>query len=188
MTYPHGRGRDVEHLIERALAIDDPAVWGTVHGLVMVLMEMHQRGLTRILALTEADGPHGSTLVRRLAADADIGPLLVLHDLHPVSLVTRVNQALAEARPYLRSHGGDVEVLSVEPTGRVHLRLNGQAPAGRPSDVLLRSTVERAIYDAAPDVTDLVVDEGAPDVLPIEGFVPLAELRLSPDEPPAGMR
>ena len=186
MTYPHGRGREVEHLIERALALDDPAVWGTLHGVTMLLMDMHQRALRQILALTEANGPHGATLVARLAADPVIGPLLVLHDLHPVSLLTRVDQALAEARPYLRSHGGDVEVLSVEPTGRVHLRLNGGAEQG-PSDVMLRSAVERAIYEAAPDVTDLVVDEGPSPVDRTNGFVPIAEVLRAAHEPPAGM-
>ena len=37
--------------------------------------------------------------------------LLLLHGLHPVPLEARVRAALDEVRPYLESHGGDVELL-----------------------------------------------------------------------------
>ena len=42
-----------------------------------------------------------------------VGGLLMLHGLHPLDLETRVRQALDQVRPYLRSHGGNVELLGV---------------------------------------------------------------------------
>ena len=44
--------------------------------------------------------------VRAVAGDELLGHLLLLHDLHPVDVGTRVASALEEVRPYLGSHGG----------------------------------------------------------------------------------
>ena len=52
--------------------------------------------------------------------------LLLVHGLHPYSVETRVEQALASVRPYLGSHGGDVELLGVSDDGLVRLRLLGE--------------------------------------------------------------
>ena len=57
-------------------------------------------------------------------SDELVAHLLLVHDLHPVDVETRVAQALEEVRPYLGSHGGDVELLGVE-DGVARLRLGG---------------------------------------------------------------
>ena len=45
-----------------------------------------------------------------LAGDELVEHLLLLHGLHPVSVEERVREALDGVRPYLGSHGGDVEL------------------------------------------------------------------------------
>ena len=45
------------------------------------------------------------TLIYR-AGDELVEHLLLVHDLHPLSLEDRVNDALGEVTPYLESHGG----------------------------------------------------------------------------------
>ena len=46
-----------------------------------------------------------------MADDGVVGSLLLIHGLHPVPLEERVTGALDEVRPYMKSHGGDVELL-----------------------------------------------------------------------------
>ena len=43
----------------------------------------------------------------------DLVTVLLLYGLHPHPIETRVRQALDKVRPYLDSHGGNVELLSV---------------------------------------------------------------------------
>ena len=48
-----------------------------------------------------------------LADDPLVAMLLLIHDLHPVPLEDRVHRALEQVRPYMESHGGNVELLSL---------------------------------------------------------------------------
>jgi hypothetical protein len=43
--------------------------------------------------------------------DGVVASLLLIHDLYPVPLEERVQEALDSVRPYMESHGGDVELL-----------------------------------------------------------------------------
>ena len=79
-----------------------------------------------------------------VADDELVGPLLVLHDLHPDDVDTRVQRALDRVRPYLGSHAGGVALSGVDEEGVVHLQLEGSCD-GCPSSAL---TVKNAIEDA----------------------------------------
>src|SRR5689334_16374172 len=79
---------------------------------VQGLVELYGEALGRIVAqVREACGPDAVT---RLARDELVGHLLLVHDLHPVAMEARVREALERVRPYLQSHGGNVELLAVE--------------------------------------------------------------------------
>ena len=66
---------------------------------------------------------------------------------------TRVESALESVRPFLQGHGGDVELLELdEERGAVHLRLLGSCDGCPSSAVTLRTAVEQAIEEAAPEI------------------------------------
>ena len=90
-------------------------------------------------------------LAAALAGDELVSHLLLLHGLHPVPVEARVRGALDEVRPYLDSHGGDVELLGVE-DGVVRLRLEGSCNGCPSSTATLKLAIEDAIHKAAPDV------------------------------------
>jgi Fe-S cluster biogenesis protein NfuA/nitrite reductase/ring-hydroxylating ferredoxin subunit len=83
---------------------------------------------------------------------------LLLHDLHPVDLPTRVLGALENTRPYLKSHGGNVELVGIDEPGVVRLRLQGSCHGCPSSAMTLKLAIEQAIQEAAPDVTAIVVE------------------------------
>ena len=91
----------------------------------------------------------------------------MLYGLHPLDLETRVLQALAQVRPYLRSHGGNVELIGVR-DGVVHLRLVGSCHGCPSSAITMRQTIEKAILGKAPDVIAIEVEGAAemPSVAP----------------------
>jgi Fe-S cluster biogenesis protein NfuA len=121
----------------------------------------------------------GNETTTRLAADPLVANLLMLHNLHPVDLPTRVEQALVKVRPLLHSHGGDVELLGIE-EGQVRLRLQGSCHGCPSSAMTLKHAIEEAILEFAPDIAGLdvagVVDSRA--TLPKSGFVPLEAIQL----------
>jgi Fe-S cluster biogenesis protein NfuA len=124
-----------------------------------------------MLDLLARTGESGQASLAAFAADGLIGSLLLLHGLHPVDLETRVRLALDKVRPYLRSHGGNVELLDIA-DGAVRLRIQGSCHACPPSAQALQQAIEEALYEVAPDVTALEVEGGAPPA-PSHGLVAL---------------
>ncbi len=76
----------------------------------------------------------------------------------------RVSDALERVRPYLGSHGGDVELVSVDETsGVVKLRLGGSCDGCPSSMVTVKLAVEGAIEELAPEITRVEVEGMADD-------------------------
>ena len=112
--------------------------------------------------------------------------LLLVHGLHPYDVHTRVERALESVRPYLGSHGGDVELLEVTEAGAVHLRLLGSCDSCPSSSVTLELAVQDAIEAAAPEVTSVEVE--TPAAQPGSAtLIPVGSLRsrLDPQVPGA---
>jgi Fe-S cluster biogenesis protein NfuA/nitrite reductase/ring-hydroxylating ferredoxin subunit len=135
---------DVAHVEELLTRIeDDPAACEAVAAVV----ELYGEALRRLVSGVDP------------AQDELLSHLLVLHDLHPVAVESRVEAALDEVRPYLRSHGGDVELVAVE-DGVANLRLAGTCNGCPSSSATMRLAVEEAVLKAAPELSR-VEAEGA---------------------------
>lgn len=177
-TAPEELFRRVEELqgrLEDSAA--DPVVLALAGELVSAVVAMYGAGLRRILS-----GPAGESLAASLAEDPVVATLLLIHDLHPVALEQRVQNALDTVRPYMESHGGNVELLSVKDgVARIHLR--GSCSDCSASSVTLELAVKRALEEVAPDLAGLEVEGMAPQMtglaLPMaggDGVAPGAEL------------
>ena len=150
-----------------------PAVLERVQELVSCVMSLYGAGLERTIDLVLEAGQRD--LARRLADDEVVGNLLVLHDLHPDDVLTRVNDALERVRPYLGSHAGGVELLGVDEEGIVHVRLQGSCDGCPSSAMTVASAIEDAILQAAPDVVAVEAEgmvEPSPSLLQIAPFAP----------------
>jgi Fe-S cluster biogenesis protein NfuA len=147
----------LESLLHEAERFPDPGARAHAREVVQALLDLHGAGLERMLEKIADAGPQGLALIDSLAEDDLIGSLLVLYGLHPLDLETRVRLALDRVRPYLRSHGGGVELLGVA-EGVVRLRMQGSCDGCPLSAATLRSAIEEAIHDKAPDVTAIQVE------------------------------
>jgi len=155
--------------LEEVDSLADPIGRETAAELVQALVELYGEGLGRIMA--RLDGEDSNGLRASLAEDDLVAHLLFLHDLHPVPLEERVTGALEEVRPYLESHGGDVELVGLE-DGIVRLRLQGSCSGCPSSTMTLKLAIEDAIHKAAPDVEAIeaegVAEEAPPPLLKLE--------------------
>ena len=147
----------IETLIAEMEQFEDPAVQARTREIVQALLEFHAAALANVLSTIAAGGAPGRAILDAIARDELAASILLLHDLHPDDLATRVAQALDRVRPQLHSHGGDVELLGIE-DGAVRLKLKGSCHGCPSSAATLRQTIEAAIYEAAPDVSAVNVD------------------------------
>ena len=136
-----------------------PPVWERVEEVVRSVVQLYGEGLKRIDEIAAADGAAGERLRAQLAADDLVSSLLILHGLHPKDFETRVHEALERVRPYLGSHGGDVEIIETNvDTGLVRLRMKGSCD-GCPSSLLtVKLVVEGAIRESAPEALKIEVE------------------------------
>ena len=148
----------VEELLERLEALPDATAREIALDTVQALLELYGEGLERIVA---AVGPQQTQV---LAGDELVEHLLLLHGVHPVGVEQRVRDALKSVRPYLGSHGGDVELLAGE-DGVAHVRMQGSCEGCPASAMTLKLAIEDAVLKAAPDV-DRVEGGGEGDVAP----------------------
>lgn len=160
-THDQLRAKRIETLVQEVSTFSDPHTRETVEELLQAVLDMYGEGLARILELTMHAKVPGFELIKMFTNDELIGSLLLLHDLHPVDIKTRVTRALNEVRPYLKSHGGNVELIRVE-GGVAYLRLEGSCQGCSASTITLKQTIEEAVYKAAPDLDRLEV-EGVTD-------------------------
>lgn len=121
--------------------------------LLRALVTLYGEGLRRVLAAVECSRD-AQAIVDELCADEFVASLLLVHDLHPVPLRTRIERALDKARPYIRSHGGEVEVLAVG-GGVVELRLSGTCDGCPASSATMKLNIEREIRALAPEVLEV---------------------------------
>jgi Fe-S cluster biogenesis protein NfuA/nitrite reductase/ring-hydroxylating ferredoxin subunit len=110
-----------------------------------------------------------------MAGDELVSGLLMIHDLYPVPIEERVMEALDTVRPYMESHGGNVELLGIE-DGIARLRLEGSCKSCRASSSTLELAVRQALEQAAPDLLGMDV-EGVVEEEPQLSGVSLPVLR-----------
>lgn len=167
-------GERISALLD-ALGSGGPVARGRAEELVRQVTELYGSGLERILHVLDRRGVLDPGTVSALTSDPLVSGLLVIHGLHPVDLPGRVAAALDSVRPYLGSHGGDVELLGISEEGVVRLRLLGSCQGCPSSSVTLKLAVEDAIETAAPEVTAIEVEEAAPAAVP--ALIPIGALR-----------
>ncbi len=169
-------GDRIEQLLDDLRATADPRACNRAEELLRLVSELYGAGLARVVELADERAPG---LMEAFVEDELISSLLLVHELHPDSLVGRVEAALAKVRPLLASHAGDVELLGIDPdVGAVLLRLLGSCDGCPSSAVTLQMAVEAAIHEAAPEIVRIDVDQpsqAAPDVPVSIGAKPVYE-------------
>ena len=169
---PRALVADVERRLDELEGLPDGAAREAAMGVVQALLDLYGAGLERIVdeIATRDDGE----LAQALSQDELVAHLLLLHGLHPTPVERRVRAALEQVRPYLESHGGNVELLDVDPPA-VRLRLQGSCSGCPSSTMTLKLAIENAIRKEAPEIDEVVADGAI-----TEQQNPLIQLQISP--------
>jgi Fe-S cluster biogenesis protein NfuA len=153
------RIQKVDALVRKVETLADAEARATALELFQTIMDLHGAGLERMMEIVFDGGGSGGELIDKLARDDLVASLLLLYGLHPLDLETRVIEALDRVGPSLKSHGANVELLGVR-DGVVRVRIGKSSNGCGSSAQALKQAVGEAIYDKAPDIAGLEVEEG----------------------------
>ncbi len=157
----------IEELVRRAESLSDTKARGIAVDLLQAVLEFHAAGLERMMEIA-ADGADGT--IERFATDDLTSSMLLLHDLHPDDLETRINRCVQKLQDMFASLGATLSLLAIE-SGTVRLQFeSARTWSGTP----VRASVENSIFQAAPEIETVVI-EGLKEPLPAN-FVPLSNL------------
>ena len=161
-------GDRIQTLLD-SCAASGTAAYERAQQLVREVVGLYGAGLERIMQAGDAG------LAERLATDDLVASLLLVHGLHPHDVHRRVSDALDRVRPYLGSHGGDVDLLEIAGGDTVRLAFKGSCKSCPSSAVTLELAVEDAVRAAAPEISSIEVltAESAPGpaVIPAESLM-----------------
>jgi Fe-S cluster biogenesis protein NfuA len=185
-------GRDVREdmqriggLVQEIESIADPAARAATRDLVQSLMDLHGAVLEKTLDIVADAGEEGLNIIDRLGRDSLVSSVLILYGLHPEDIETRVVRAVDRVKPQLRKQGCEVELLGVN-DGAIRLRVETGSHTCGSTAKTVQATLEETIYDAAPDLTSLVI-EGLEEK-PASGFVALDKLMGGVAASPVALR
>ena len=117
---------------------------------------LHREALIRLIRSVKQDS---LSALRRAAEDEVVYGLLRYYDLvksPQPPLEERVKLALAEVRPGLQSHNGDVELVAIDLPNTVKVRLTGTCSNCPASTLTLTDSVEQAIKRYCPEITQVI--------------------------------
>jgi Fe-S cluster biogenesis protein NfuA len=172
------RLRRLDDLLQGVERLPDTSTRARIHEIVQAILELHGVGLERVLSHMAEAGEAGAAALDACARDEVAGGLLLLHGLHPLDIEGRVLLALEQVRPYLASHGGDVELLGIR-DGVARLKLVGSCHGCPSSSLTMKQTIEEAILGRAPDVVAVEVEGDTSVPLTTPDGRPLVVLSLS---------
>lgn len=174
-------GQHLNELVQEFEALPFPQVKEKVFDLLQTIDLLHREGLNRLVVLLQQ---HGQTqALDQAAQDPIVHTLFSLYDLVPADDLTQVNLALEAVRPYIHSHGGQVEVLQVV-DGVVHLRLGGACQGCAGSAITLKRGIETALREGYPGFKGIQTHDPVPTrpaiATAVAGFITLDKLDALP--------
>jgi Fe-S cluster biogenesis protein NfuA len=175
------RVQEIGRLVAGLDAMADQQARTSARELVRLVMELHGTAIERMMEIIFEQGSAGTEMIEKLGHDRMVSSLLALHGLHPDDLETRVTRALERLEGKLSKQDVEVQLLSAEQAS-VRIKATTNAHACGSSAATVRATIEEAVYEAAPEIGELIIEGLEPKSA--GGFVGLDQLLGSPAPAP----
>ncbi|NDJ23659.1 Rieske 2Fe-2S domain-containing protein [Nostoc sp. B(2019)] len=133
-------------------------------GLKRSIEALHKEALTRLIKSLKQES---MSALRHAVDDEVVYAVLLYHELvksPQPSLTQRVQTALEEVRPGLKSHNGDVELVVIRLPDTVEVRLIGTCSNCAASTLTLSQGIEQAIKKHCPEITKVIAVNKPPTI------------------------
>ncbi len=152
------QSRRIEELMEEIEGLPDPDIKALMQECVQEILNFHRHGINKMLGIISSGNSSASRdIYNKLIEDDLVSGLLLIHDLHPLDLNTRLHLALEKVKPYMDSHGGNIEIVSLE-NGIAKLKLSGHCKGCPSSASTLELGIKKEIEEQCPDLLALEVE------------------------------
>jgi len=158
-TEVHNDRRDLDSLLSdiealEALAEDWPEQYGNAAiARVRAVDALNAEAFRRMIKALMTE-PAAAAALREAAGDALVYAVLRRHGILKPSLHERVEAALDTVRPMLASHGGNVELVAIEPPA-VEVRFLGACDGCPASALTFYGGVKKAIQEQVPEIEEI---------------------------------
>ncbi len=160
--------RRVDDAVAAVEALDEPARAKAVE-LKDAIEAFHKHALTHMVRALKAD-PRGKELLFDMVDSLEIRALLTMHGILRADPLTRATRALETVKPYVQSHGGDVELVRLE-GDTAYVRLSGACQGCSLSAVTLRDSVTEALRAQVPEIAHVELADVEPELISIESVL-----------------
>jgi len=130
---------------------------------------LHKDAIAKIINAVKTI-PEAMNALKEVVSDDIVYSVLRHLDIVKATLQERVEDALESVRPYLGSHGGNVELVELIPPNKVTIRLLGACDGCPASGLTLREGVEKAIKEHCPEITEITKARGGSLAKPVDGI------------------
>ena len=148
---------DIERL-EAIFVTWDDAQQAAIGAYKLAIEALEGEALRRLIRALKTD-PAALAAMKSAVSDEVVYAVLRRHQIVRPSLNERVEAALEGVRPMLASHGGDVELVKVNPP-KVEVRFIGACDGCPASALTFHAGVKKAVQEACPEITDIVQVKG----------------------------
>lgn len=167
-----GRARRIDAATNDVERIGDDRDRAAALELAASVTALHESVLRTIVGTLRAD-ERGRELLYELVDDPEVHAAFAKAGIVRPSLAMRAVQVLEGVRPYLTSHNGDVELVSID-EGIAHVRLLGACQGCGSSTETLRDAVAGALLEHLPELRE--VREAPPVGAPTETIIPVSSI------------
>ncbi|WP_341525242.1 NifU family protein [Nostoc sp. UHCC 0302] len=122
-------------------------------GLKRSIEALHKEAFMRLIKTLKQES---MSALRHAATDEVVYAVLLYHELVKLPLSQRIQTALEEVRPALKSHNGDIELVAIKPPDTVEVKLIGTCSSCPASTLTLSQGVEQAIKKHCPEILKVI--------------------------------
>jgi len=136
---------------------------------VELLMSLQGAAFERVLAIAADPAAGGPALIAQIADDPLLGPLLLVHDIHPHDLETRISRRLERLRGRIAAFGCRASRDGID-GNCLKVRVAGMERISADRSAELHRLIETTLLEAAPELTSVAIvpdGGGAPALLQI---------------------
>ncbi len=130
--------------------------------------DLNKEAFTRLIRALKTE-PAALAVLKEAVGDEVVYAVLRHHEILKATLHERVEDALDSVRPYLESHGGNVELVEIIQPETVIIRLLGACDGCPASSLTLSEGVEKAIKEYCPEITTVKKAKGGITAKPVDG-------------------
>ncbi|WP_016949619.1 NifU family protein [Anabaena sp. PCC 7108] len=126
-------------------------------GLQRAIESLHKAALTNLIKSLKQEN---LSALNQAVNDEIVYAVLLYHNLVKPPLSERIQTALAEVRPSLQNHQGDVELVAIKLPDIVEVKLIGSCSNCATSTLTLTQGIEQTIKKHCPEITRVVAVKG----------------------------